>query len=115
VLVFSKTAEYRHPSISDGVAAVERLGRENEFAVEATENAARFTEEDLWRYGAVVFLNTTGDVLDAEQQDAFERYVRTGGGYAGVHAAADTEYDRDWYGGLVGPTSRVVPGARRRR
>jgi len=115
VLVFSKTAEYRNPSIPDGVAAVERLGRENGFAVEATESAARFTDEDLELYDAVVFLNTTGDVLDAEQRDAFERYVRTGGGYAGVHAAADTEYDRDWYGGLVGPTSTVVTGSRRRR
>jgi hypothetical protein len=66
VLVFSKTAEYRHPSIPDGVAAVERLGRENGFAVEATEGTVRFTDEDLRRYGAVVFLNTTGDVLNAE-------------------------------------------------
>jgi hypothetical protein len=63
----------------------------------------------------VVFLNTTGDVLDAEQRDAFERYVRAEGGDAGVHAAADTEYDRDWYGGLVGPTSIATPGYRRRR
>lgn len=102
VLVFSKTTEYRHPSIPDGVAAIERLGRENDFAVEATESAARFTDENLERYDAVVFLNTTGDVLDAEQQAAFERYVRAGGGYAGVHAAADTEYDWAWYGGLVG-------------
>jgi len=102
VLVFSKTAEYRHPSIPDGVAAVQWLGRENVFAVEATESAALFTDEDLRRYDAVVFFNTTGDVLDAEQQAAFERYVRAGGGYAGVHAAADTEYDWEWYGGLVG-------------
>lgn len=102
VLVFSKTVEYRHPSIPDGVAAIERLGRENDFAVEATENAAWFADEDLERYDAVVFLNTTGDVLDAGQQAAFERYVRDGGGYAGVHAAADTEYDWAWYGGLVG-------------
>jgi hypothetical protein len=93
VLVFSKTAEYRHPSIPDGVAAVQWLGRENGFAVEATESAALFTDDDVRRYDAVVFFNTTGDVLDAEQQAAFERYVRAGGGYAGVHAAADTEYD----------------------
>ena len=81
------------PSIPDGVAAVQWLGRENGFAVEATESVALFTDEDLRRYDAVVFFNTTGDVLDAEQQAAFERYVRAGGGYAGVHAAADTEYD----------------------
>ena len=63
VLVFSKTAEYRNPSIPDGVAAVQWLSRENGFAVEATESAALFTDEDLRRYDAVVFLNTTGDGL----------------------------------------------------
>jgi cytochrome c len=50
----------------------------------------------------VVFLNTTGDVLDPEQQAAFDRYARTGNGYAGGHAAADTAYGWEWYGGLVG-------------
>jgi hypothetical protein len=114
VLVFSKTAEYRHPSIPDGAAAVERLGGENGLAVEATESAARFTDQDLRRYDAVVFLNTTGDVLDAEQQAAFERYVRTGGGYAGVHAAA-TEYDWSGTAGSSGPISRATPGFRRLR
>jgi cytochrome c len=114
VLVFSKTAEYRHPSIPDGVAAEQWPGRENGFAVEATESAARFTDQDLRRYDAVVFLNTTGDVLDAEQQAAFERYVRTGGGYAGVHAAA-TEYDWSGTAGSSGPISRATPGFRRLR
>lgn len=102
VLVFSRTTEYRHPSIPAGIAAIERLGRENGFAVEATEDASRLTDEDLGRYDAVIFLNTTGDVLNAGQQAAFERYIRAGGGYAGVHAAADTEYGWAWYGGLVG-------------
>ena len=56
----------------------------------------------LNRYDAVVFLSTTGDVLNATQQRAFERYIQAGGGYAGIHAAADTEYDWNWYGHLVG-------------
>lgn len=102
ILVFSKTAEYRHASIPAGIAAIERLGRENGFAVEATEDAARFTDEQLEGYDAVVFFNTTGDALDTGQQAAFERYIREGGGFVGVHAAADTEYDWAWYGGLVG-------------
>ncbi|MGH3148331.1 MAG: ThuA domain-containing protein, partial [Rubrobacter sp.] len=102
VLVFSKTTEFRHPSIPDGVAAIRRLGQENDFAVETTEDASQFTNENLDRYDAVVFLNTTGDILDGAQQAAFERYIRGGGGYAGVHAAADTEYDWAWYGRLVG-------------
>jgi cytochrome c len=102
VLVFSKTAGYRHSSIETGVAAVQKLGRENGFAVEATEDAAAFTERNLKRFRAVVFLNTTGDVLDARQQDAFERYLQAGGGWVGIHSATDTEYEWPWYGRLAG-------------
>ena len=68
----------------------------------ATEDASVFTDEGLAGYEVVVFLSTTGDVLDAAQQAAFERYVQGGGGYAGIHAASDTEYDWPWYGELVG-------------
>ncbi|MBO8187074.1 ThuA domain-containing protein [Streptomyces spirodelae] len=102
VLVFSKTAGFRHDSIPDGIEAIRQLGAEHGFAVDATEDAAAFTPKKLARYDAVVFLSTTGDVLDQRGQRAFERYIRKGGGYVGVHAAADTEYDWKWYGGLVG-------------
>ncbi|MFD7880397.1 ThuA domain-containing protein, partial [Streptomyces sp. NPDC059766] len=102
VLVFSKTAGFRHDSIPEGIAAVEQLGRANGFTVDATEDAGAFTGKNLRRYDAVVFMSTTGDVLDAAQQDAFEGYVRHGGGYVGVHSAADTEYDWAFYGGLAG-------------
>ncbi|TDC70616.1 carbohydrate-binding protein [Streptomyces hainanensis] len=111
-LVFGKTAGYRHDSIPAGMAAIEELGEENDFDVTTTEDAAVFNDEDLARYDVVVWLSTTGDVLDDDQQAAFERYVRAGGGYAGVHAAADTEYDWAWYGGLVGAyfQSHPAPG-----
>lgn len=102
VLVFSKTAGFRHDSIPDGIAAIRQLGTEHGFTVDATEDAATFTPEELAGYDAVVFLSTTGDVLDQPQQEAFEHYIGDGGGYVGVHAAADTEYDWDWYGGLAG-------------
>ncbi|MFF2996329.1 ThuA domain-containing protein [Streptomyces sp. NPDC057950] len=102
VLVFSKTAGFRHDAIPEGIAAVRELGIEGGFTVDATEDAGAFTARNLARYDAVVFLSTTGDVLDDTQQGAFERYIERGGGYAGVHAAADTEYDWDFYGGLVG-------------
>lgn len=102
VLVFSKTAGFRHDSIPDGIQAIEELGTEHGFTVEPTEDAEEFTAENLARYDAVVFLSTTGDVLSQEQQTAFESYVEEGGGYVGVHAAADTEYDWPFYGGLVG-------------
>jgi type 1 glutamine amidotransferase len=102
VLVFSKTAGFRHDSIPEGIAAVKQLGEGAGFAVDATEDAGAFTSANLRRYDAVVFLSTTGDVLDAAQQSAFEGYIRHGGGYVGIHAAADTEYDWAFYGGVAG-------------
>ncbi|WP_405687779.1 ThuA domain-containing protein [Streptomyces sp. NBC_01387] len=102
VLVFSKTAGFRHDAIPDGIAALKELGKGSNITVDATEEAGQFTTSNLARYDAVVFLSTTGDVLDADQQKAFENYITTGGGYLGVHAAADTEYDWPFYGGLVG-------------
>ncbi|GAB2975263.1 hypothetical protein GCM10023080_044960 [Streptomyces pseudoechinosporeus] len=109
VLVFSKTAGFRHDSIPDGIAAVKDLGAANGFAVDATEDGAAFTSRNLAKYDAVVFLSTTGDVLNEAQQNAFEGYVRRGGGYVGIHAAADTEYDWAFYGGLVGAYFKSHP------
>lgn len=102
VLVFSRTAGFRHDSIASGITALKELGAGSNITVDATEEPRQFTTNNLARYDAVVFLSTTGDVLNAEQQTAFENYVSTGGGYMGVHAAADTEYDWEFYGGLVG-------------
>ncbi len=102
VLVFSKTKGFRHQSIPDGIAAIKKLGQENGFGVDATEDAALFTAENLAKYKAVIFLSTTLDVLDDQQQVVFEKYIRSGGGFVGIHAAADTEYDWAWYGKLVG-------------
>ncbi len=102
VLVFSKTAGYRHESIAAGKTALMRLGAANGFTVDTTENAARITEDSLRHYAAVVFLNTTGNVLDRASEVDLQRYIQAGGGYAGVHAAADAEYDWRWYGRLVG-------------
>ncbi|MFB7368663.1 ThuA domain-containing protein [Streptomyces sp. NPDC056222] len=102
VLVFSRTAGFRHDSIATGITALKELGAGSNITVDATEEPRQFTTNNLARYDAVVFLSTTGDVLNAEQQTAFENYVSTGGGYMGIHAAADTEYDWEFYGGLVG-------------
>ncbi|MEU4745127.1 ThuA domain-containing protein [Actinosynnema sp. NPDC023658] len=102
VLVFSKTAGFRHDSIATGIQAIRDLGAANSFTVTATEDSSQFNATNLARYEAVVFLNTTGDVLDANQQTAFESYIRGGGGYVGVHSASDTEYDWPFYGELVG-------------
>src|SRR5688572_4895940 len=102
VLVFSKTAGFRHDSIAVGTQAIRDLGAANSFTVTATEDANAFNATNLAQFEAVVFLNTTGDVLNDAQQTAFEAYIRGGGGYVGVHSAADTEYGWSFYGGLVG-------------
>lgn len=102
ILVFSRTAGFRHSSIEPGIAALRNLGAANGFAVDATEEAGQFTTANLSRYKAVVFLSTTGDVLNGEQQAAFMTYIRNGGGFVGIHAAADTEHGWPWYGELVG-------------
>jgi len=102
VLVFSKTSGYRHSSIPAGKMAILKLGKEHGFDVDTTENADYFTEDSLKNYSAVIFLNTTLDVLNNFQEADFERYIQAGGGFAGIHSATDTEYDWGWYGRLVG-------------
>jgi type 1 glutamine amidotransferase len=97
VLAFTKTAGFHHDSIPAAVAALRAR-----MPLDATDDASVFTDANLARYDVVVFLLTTGDVLDQAQQAAFERFVRSGGGFAGVHSATDTEYDWPWYGALVG-------------
>jgi type 1 glutamine amidotransferase len=109
VLVFTKTTGFRHESIPVAVEAIRGIGLRNGFAVEHTENSSVFADTSLARFAAVVFLNTTGDVLDDAQQSAFERFIRAGGGFAGIHSAADTEYAWPWYGQLMGAWFKSHP------
>ena len=102
VLVFSKTSDFRHKTIDDGIRAIRKLGEENNFSVDATEDSSLFTPQNLSNYDALVFLNTSGDVLDDSGQSVLKRYVQGGGGFVGIHGATDTEYEWDWYRGLVG-------------
>lgn len=103
LLVFSKTEKFRHTyGIAAGKLAIIQMGKENKFEVDTTEDASVFTPANLKKYAAVVFLSTTGNVLDDIQQAAFEQYIKSGGGFMGIHSATDTEYDWPWYGELVG-------------
>ncbi len=110
ILVFTKTAGFRHKgAISSGKDAIMQLGKENKFLVDATEDAGLFTVKNLEQYKAVVFLCTTGDVLNDEQQQAFKSYIKHGGGFVGIHSSADTEYDWPWYGELNGAYFKSHP------
>jgi len=102
VLVFTRTTGFRHASIPTGIATVRALGAEDGFAVTATEDPGAFRPAELAGYRAVVFLSTTGDVLDPAGRSALEAYVRGGGGFVGVHSASDTEYGWPFYAALVG-------------
>lgn len=104
VLVFTKVSAtgYTHDSIPFGVAAVQSLGARNNFAVDATNDAAAFSDANLTQYNAVIWLNTNGEVLDDSQRAVFERYIQAGNGYVGIHSAGDTEQNWPWYLGLVG-------------
>ncbi|WP_192349279.1 ThuA domain-containing protein [Algoriphagus sp. Y33] len=110
VLVFSKTAGFYHESIPKGIEAIKKLGSENNFEVDTTTQGASFNEENLSQYASVIFLSTTGDVLDHVQEAEFERYIQSGGGFVGIHAAADTEYHWGWYNRLVGGYFSDHPG-----
>lgn len=102
ILIFSKTAGFHHDAIAPGIIAIQKLAAENKFLTDTTTDATKITSANLKQYAAVVFLNTTGDIFNAEQEKAFEQYIRSGGGFVGVHAATDTEYGWPWYGKLVG-------------
>lgn len=102
LLVFTRTTGFRHDSIPEALAAVRRVAAESGLEVDATEDPSVFDDERLASYRAAVFLLTTGDVLDEDEQAAFERWLAGGRGWVGVHSASDTEYDWPFYGELVG-------------
>lgn len=115
VLAFTRTSGFRHDSIPAGLTGLTQLATAHGFGLSHTEDAKQFSDQTLSPFSAIVFLSTTGDVLDAAEQAAFERYVAAGHGYVGIHAAADCEYDWPFYGELVGAYfaghSLVVPAS----
>lgn len=102
LLVFTRTEGFRHDSIEDGVAMLRQIASEEGATLERTEETDLFTPASLANYDVVIWLSTTGDVLDADEQAAFEGFIQGGGGWLGIHAAADCEYDWPWYGQLLG-------------
>ncbi|GAA3201948.1 ThuA domain-containing protein [Dactylosporangium siamense] len=116
VLVFSKTTGFRHDSIPTGIQAIRDLGAANGFTVDTTEDDAQFTDANLAQYQTVIFLSATGDPVGTQAgKDAFQRYIQHGGGYVGVHAAADSGYSWAWYGGLVGAYFKQHPATQAAR
>ncbi len=102
VLIFSKTNGFRHESIPAGIEAIKKLGASNGFDVVATEDSLEINKSNLKKFAAVIFLSPTGKVFGPEQEEAFQNYIEQGGGYVGIHAATDCEYNWPWYGKLAG-------------
>jgi len=102
ILIFTKTEGYRHQSIPTGVDAVEQLASEHNMATLHTEDAAYFHPDTLRQFDAIVFLNTTGNILNKQQQQALKKFIHNGSGFMGIHAAADTEYEWPWYDKMIG-------------
>ncbi|WP_437919603.1 ThuA domain-containing protein [Sphingobacterium sp. LRF_L2] len=102
VLIFSKTTGFRHKSIPKGIQVVSDILRAENIPTVATEDAAYFCTDSLKKFDAIIFLSTTGTILDADQKRAFQQFIQSGHGFVGIHAASDTEYEWPWYGELVG-------------
>lgn len=109
VLVFTKTDGFHHESILEGVKAMRGLAERHHFAMDWHEDSSVFNDERLQQYQAIIFLNTTGNILNDDQKRAMERFIRAGKGFVGIHSASDTEYDWDWYTKMVGRTFVIHP------
>src|SRR4051794_18829741 len=88
VLVFTKTAGFHHSSIPNGVDAIMKLGAQNHFQVDTTSDASMITEDTLKKYAALVFMHTTGNLFNAQEQSDLERYIQAGGGFLGIQGAS---------------------------
>lgn len=99
ILVFSKTNGFRHDeAIPASNAAFNAIADAHGWGAFFTENGAVFNRDDLRRFAATVWNNTSGDVLTAEQKDAFRSYIENGGGFVGIHGAGgDPRYEWRWY------------------
>ncbi|KAI1454184.1 glycosyl hydrolase [Annulohypoxylon moriforme] len=103
VFVFSKTAGYRHKSIPAGIESIKQLGiLSDAFTVDSSEDSSLINVEKLSQYAVVIFLQTSGDFLGGEQLAALQTFVRSGGGFLGIHCAAAGMTKDPWYGELVG-------------
>jgi uncharacterized protein len=109
VLIFSKTNGYRHESIAAGIEAIKKLGKENHFAVDTTEDSVFLTDANLGQYNEIIFLNTTGTILGTQQEQALQNFIHKGGGFVGIHSATDCEYQWPWYVKLIGANFESHP------
>lgn len=104
ILVYTKNGKgYVHDNIPYSIKAIKKLGEEYGFAVDATDDPAVFNDQNLKQYDAIVFSNTNNETINTEaQKRAFQRYIRSGGGFVGIHSASGSERSWPWYWKLLG-------------
>ena len=104
VLVYTKNGEgYVHENIPYSIEAIKKLGKENGFLVDASDDPAVFTDENISQYDALVFSNTNNEAFDNQaQRDVFKRYIQSGGAFVGIHSACGSERDWPWFWNVVG-------------
>jgi uncharacterized protein len=108
-LVVTTTNGWHHESLHYGVEAIKQLGERNFFDVVIQQDPRSINDQYLAQFQVVIFLNTTGDIFNAEQQKAFEKFIQSGKGFVGIHSASDTEYEWEWYTKLVGRMFHIHP------
>lgn len=108
-LLVTTTKGWHHESLHAGVLAIQEMGRKNFFDVVLFENPNGFTDKYLEQFKVVIFLNTTGDIFNENQQQVMERFIKSGKGFVGIHSASDTEYEWEWYTKLVGRMFKIHP------
>ena len=109
ILVITETEGWVHESIGSGLNLIEDIANKNNFNVYYSDDSSIITHDNLKNFNSIIFLNTTGNILSNKEQNVMEEFIRSGRGFLGVHSAADTEYDWDWYGNLVGAYFRSHP------
>jgi uncharacterized protein len=94
-----------HDNIPASVEAIKKLGAENHFAVEVSDDPGAFTDANLKKYKALIFDNTNNEIFDNEEQKAaLQHYIRAGGGFVGIHSATGSMRKWPWFWSLIGGT-----------
>ncbi|MCD2443240.1 ThuA domain-containing protein [Agromyces sp. SYSU K20354] len=101
-LVFSETAGFVHDSVAEAKAMWDEVAAANHFEVVQATDSALFTEEGLADFDVIVLAQASGDVWNSAEEDAFESYVRGGGGVVAMHNPLDMEQGNTFYRSLIG-------------
>lgn len=111
ILVYTKNGKgYVHQNIAASVVALKKLGNENNWIVDVSDNPSVMTNEILAKYDCLVFSNTNNEIFDTEEQrQAFKDYMHHGGAFVGIHSASGSERNWPWFTALVGGMFKKHP------